>query len=149
MENNRLKFGYEDTDKSIEIDLYGLVFKVNIENKDIKELENIKDNVELEELEEIINKYLGRNAIEKINTKRKQDGYNEINEDIATQIIICIMKAYANTMIGSLTDITDDIDNKIDGTMKKINKVKNYRNRQEKTSYNRNQYRGKRNYRRY
>ena len=149
MENNRLKFGYEDTDKSIEIDLYGLIFKVNIENKDIKVLENIKDNVELEELEEIINKYLGRNAIEKINTKRKQDGYNEINEDIATQIIICIMKAYANTMIGSLTDITDDIDNKIDGTMKKINKVKNYRNRQEKTSYNRNQYRGKRNYRRY
>ena len=74
MENNRLKFGYEDTDKSIEIDLYGLIFKVNIENKDIKELENIKDNVELEELEEIINKYLGRNAIEKINTKRKQDG---------------------------------------------------------------------------
>ncbi len=30
MEDKRLKFGYEDTDKSIEIDLYGIVFNVNI-----------------------------------------------------------------------------------------------------------------------
>lgn len=140
----RLKFGYEDTDKSIEIDLYGLIFSVNIKNKNIRELENIGDNVELGELKEIINKYLGTNAVDKINKKRKEDGFDEIDEDIATQIIMCIIKAYANTMLSGLTDVTNNIDNKINGTMQNINKINNYR---KKTNYNRNQYR--RNYRRY
>lgn len=148
MGNNRLKFGYEDTDKSIEIDLYGIVFSVNIRNKNIKELENIKDDVELEELKEIINKYLGTNAVDRINQKRKEDGYNEIDEDIATQIIMCIIKAYANTMLSGLTDMTDSIDDKINNTMENINKINNYRDK--KTNYNRNPYRGnRRNYRRY
>lgn len=149
MENEVLKFGYEDTDKKIEVDLYGLSFEVDVKSKDIEKLKNIKDDVKLEELEEIIDKHLGKNAVEKINQKRKQDGYNEIDEDIATQIIIFIIKVYTNTMLGGLTDITDDIDNKIDNTMRKINEVKNYRNREERRNYNRNEYRGRRNYRRY
>lgn len=143
MNNRKISFGYEDTDKSIEIDLYGLVFKVNVKNRDIEDLKNIKDNVSLEELEGIINKYLGRNAVDEINRQRKQDGYGLIDEDIATQIIICIMRAYTNTMLSGLTDTMDDIDGKINNTMKNVNKVKQF-NRYERRNYNR---RG--NYRRY
>ena len=28
MENKRISFGYEDTDKKIEIDLYGIIFQI-------------------------------------------------------------------------------------------------------------------------
>ena len=143
MNNKKIRFGYEDTDKSIEIELYGLVFKVNVKNKDIEDLKNIRDNVSLEELEGIINKYLGRNAVNEINRQRKQDGYNVIDEDIATQIIICIMRAYTNTMLSGLTDTMDDIDGKINNTIENVNKVKQF-NRYERRNYNR---RG--NYRRY
>lgn len=149
MENKVLKFGYEDTDKKIEVELYGLSFEADIKSQDIEELKNIKDDVKLEELEKIIDKHLGKNAVEKINEKRKQDGYNEIDEDVAMKIIMFIIKVYANTMLEGLTDITDEIDNRIDNTMNKINEVKNYRNREEKRNYNTNQYRGRRNYRRY
>lgn len=151
MENNKKKFsfGYEDTDKSIEIDLYGLIFKANVKNKDIEELKNIRDDIELSELEEIINKYLGRNAVEKINRQRKLDGYNEIDEDIATQIILCIIKAYTDTMLSGFTDTADNINRKINDINDGINNITNM-NREQRRNYSRNQYRGnRRNYRRY
>ena len=45
MENNkkRLSFGYEDTDKKVEIELYGLVFEIK-NMSSVEELENIDRN---------------------------------------------------------------------------------------------------------
>lgn len=135
MNNNIMKFGYEDTDKKIEIDLYGIEFEIKLDNKKIKELENIKDEISLKEMEMHIDEILGENAVKKINEKRKKDGYKEIDENIALQIFMCIFQAYSNSYIGNITNYMENSNNKIENQYNRLNR-------------NVNKYR-KRNYRRY
>ena len=144
MNNKRVSFGYEDTDKKIEIDLYGLVFEIkNIDN--VEELENLDEN-DSNEIEAQIDKILGKGAVEKINKKRINDGYSEMTLDVELNVIGCIMSAYAETMIKNPI-------NKVTNTVEKINRDMNNfsgTNREQRRNYNRNQYRGnRRNYRRY
>ena len=135
MNNNIMKFGYEDTDKKIEIDLYGIEFKIKLDNKKIKELENVKDEISLKEMEMHIDEILGENAVKKINEKRKKDGYKEIDENVALQIFMCIFQAYSNSYIGNITNYMENSNNKIENQYNRLNR-------------NVNKYR-KRNYRRY
>lgn len=135
MNNNIMKFGYEDTDKKIEIDLYGIEFEIKLNNKKIKELENVKDEISLKEMEMHIDEILGENAVQKINQKRKKDGYKEIDENIALQIFMCIFQAYSNSYIGNITNYMEKSNNKIETQYNRLNR-------------NVNKYR-KRNYRRY
>lgn len=135
MNNNIMKFGYEDTDKKIEIDLYGIEFEIKLDNKKIKELENIKDEISLKEMEMHIDEILGENAVKKINEKRKKDGYKEIDENIALRIFMCIFQDYSNSYIGNITNYMENSNNKIENQYNRLNR-------------NVNKYR-KRNYRRY
>lgn len=135
MNNNIMKFGYEDTDKKIEIDLYGIEFEIKLDNKKIKELENVKDEISLKEMEMHIDEILGENAVKKINEKRKKDGYKEIDENVALQIFMCIFQAYSNSYIGNITNYMENSNNKIENQYNRLNR-------------NINKYR-KRNYRRY
>lgn len=143
MENKKaLSFGYEDTDKSIEINLYGLVFEIrNLDNiKELEELDKNDGNV----IEAQLEKILGKGAIDKINDKRRKDGYKELNLNIELNILGCIFETYAKSMTGNVFErVTNAINN--------INKdINNGMNREQRRNYNRNQYRGnKRNYRRY
>ena len=141
-----LSFGYEDTDKSIEIELYGLVFEIkNLDN--IKELENLdRNNSNI--IESQLEKILGEGSIEKINRKRISDGYKELDLNIELNILGCIFETYAKSMtgnvLGRVTKAVDDINKDINTNM----------NREQRRNYNRNyntnQYRGnRRNYRRY
>lgn len=141
-----LSFGYEDTDKSIEIELYGLVFEIkNLDN--IKELENLdRNNSNI--IEAQLEKTLGEGSIEKINRKRISDGYKELDLNIELNILGCIFETYAKSMtgnvLGRVTKAVDDINKDINTNM----------NREQRRNYNRNyntnQYRGnRRNYRRY
>lgn len=142
MESKRLKFGYEDTDKSIEIELYGLVFK--IENLDsLEEIEKI-DKRDSNIIEKQLEKILGEGAIEKINRKRISDGYKKLDLNIELSILGCIFETYAKSMtgnvLGRVTNVVNDINKDIDNNI----------NREQRRNYNRNQYRGnRRNYRRY
>ena len=135
MNNNRTKFGYEDTDKKIEIDLYDIVFEIKLDNKKIEELKKEKDEISLEEMERYIDDILGENAVKKINDKRKLDGYKEIDENVALQIFMCIFQAYSNSYIGNITNYMENSNNKIENQYNRLNR-------------NVNKYR-KRNYRRY
>ena len=60
------EISYNDTDKKIEVSIYGLVFEIKskIEEKDLKEMEDNKNNQE--KVEEYINKLLGDKAVDKI-----------------------------------------------------------------------------------
>lgn len=143
MENKKvLSFGYEDTDKSIEINLYGLVFEIkNLDN--IEELENLDRN-NSNAIEAQLEKILGTGSIEKINRKRVSDGYKELDLNIELNILGCIFETYAKSMkenvIGRVTNAVNDINKDININM----------NREQRRNYNRNQYRGnRRNYRRY
>ena len=71
-----MRIGYENTDKKIEIEIYGLKFEIkNVEK--IKDYENIEDD-DLNGLEKVIETLLGENSINKLNEQRKKDGYEKI-----------------------------------------------------------------------
>lgn len=141
MENKRISFGYEDTDKKIEVDFYGLTFEIN--NLDgIGELKKLdQDNEDVVEAQ--LEKILGKGAIEKINRKRVSDGYKELDLNIELNMLGCIFEAYAkettNSVLGRVTKVTDDINKDIGNIM----------NREQRRSYNRTNYNKNRNRRRY
>ena len=142
MENKkRLSFGYEDTDKSIEIDLYGLVFEIkNLDDiEEIKSLDRNNSNV----IEAQIEKLLGTGSIAKINEKRRKDGYRELDLNIELNILGCIFETYAKSMSNN---VFKRVANAVDDVNKDINSAMN---REQRRNYNRNQYRRSRNYRRY
>ena len=67
MEDKRISFGYEDTDKKIEIELYGLIFEIrNFES--IEKLSSMDKNSK-NAVEEYIENILGEGSIAKINRK--------------------------------------------------------------------------------
>lgn len=140
-----LSFGYEDTDKKLEIELYGLVFEIRNLNS-IEELENLDKN-NYNSIEEQLEKILGKGSIEKINNKRRKDGYQDLDINIELNILGCIMETYAKSMtnntLGRVLDSVNDMNKDID------NVINNNFNRNQRRSYNRSQYRGNRNYRRY
>lgn len=141
MEDKRISFGYEDTDKKIEVDFYGLVFEIN--NLDsIGELKKLdQDNEDM--IEAQLEKILGKGAIEKINRKRVSDGYKELDLNIELNMLGCIFEAYAkgatNNVLGRVTKITDNINKDMGNIM----------NREQRRSYNRTNYNKNRNRRRY
>lgn len=140
-----LSFGYEDTDKKLEIELYGLVFEIRNLNS-IEEFKNLDKN-NYNSIEEQLEKILGKGSIEKINNKRRKDGYQDLDINIELNILGCIMETYAKSMtnntLGRVLDSVNDMNKDID------NVINNNFNRNQRRGYNRNQYKGNRNYRRY
>lgn len=140
-ENTRLSFGYEDTDKKIEIELYGLVFEIrNIDN--LEELSKLDKNNK-NDIKAQLEKILGEGAVDKINKKRKEDGYKELDTSIELNILGCIFETYAKSL-------TNNTLKKVINVAKEVGTTMNEFNRGQRGSYNRNQQRrGRRNYRRY
>ena len=60
-----MRIGYENTDKKIEIEIYGLKFEIKNVDK-IKEYENIEDD-DLNGLEKMIENLIGEGSINKLN----------------------------------------------------------------------------------
>lgn len=141
-ENKVLKFGYEDTDKKIEIEIYGLRFEINnLDNNSYDKYKNI--DKDLGTLEKEIDLILGDGAVGKINAKRISDGYDKMDLNVELALLGCIFEAYTNAITGNLF-------NKVDSTVNSVvNKMNSYQNRTQirNNKYNRN-YRGNR-YRRY
>ena len=147
MENNRLKFGYEEVYKKIEVEIFGLIFEINkkkIENQDINNVNEKDEDVVKRKIEEII----GEGAIEKLNNKAISDGYSSMTlaeeSKVLTFLYTTYMKFTTNEMIKDVTNTSKEIEEKA-----KIMSNINYKNREQKRNYNRNQYRGRKNYRRY
>ncbi len=69
MENGILKFGYEDTDRKIEVELYGIIFEINKRNIVDKDINKINQD-DINNVEKEIKELIGENSIEKINNKR-------------------------------------------------------------------------------
>ena len=133
--NNRMSFGYQDTDKKIEIELYGLVFEIkNLSNEKIEKFRNV--NSDLSELERQIEDILGNGSIEKINNKRIADGYDKMNLEVEVNILGCIFEAYAKAMTNNTIDRVsksiNDINSKVEGLnnnryQRRNNKYNRYR----------------------
>ena len=139
--NNRMSFGYQDTDKKIEIELYGLVFEIkNLSNDKIEELRNV--NSDLSVIERQIEDILGDGSVEKINNKRIADGYDKMTLEVEVNILGCIFETYAKAMTNSTIDRVsksiNDINSKVEG-------LNNNRYQRRNNNYRRNENR----YRRY
>lgn len=139
MDNKVYKFGYEDTDKKIEIELYGLIFEIkNINEEKIKEFKNMDRNNE-DIIEKQIESILGEGCIEEINAKREKDGYSKLTLDIELNILGCIFEAYYNSVINNFAD---KIKNTADNTQKQVQELTmNSLNREQRREYNRSNYR--------
>ena len=119
-----MKIGYEQTDKKIEIEIYDLKFEIkNVEK--LQEFEDVKDN-DLDTIKKMIETMLGEGAVEKINKKRKEDGYEEINSSIALNILLGIYKVYSSEYIDEVL-----------GSMEKMENRVNNINRNTRRNYNR------------
>ena len=130
MNNNIMKFGYEDTDKKIKIELYGIVFEIKLDNKKIEELTKIKNDISLEEMEKYLDEILGENSVKVINEKRKSDGYKEIDENIALQIFMCVFQAYSESYIGNITNYMENSNTKLENQYNRMNRnVNKYKRR--------------------
>lgn len=127
-----MRIGYENTDKKIEIEIYGLKFEIRNVDK-IKEFENVEDN-DLNGLEKMIESLIGEGSINKINEKREKDGYSKIDSTIALNILVGISQQY-------IAEYTDNIMQPFE---KSINRINNF-NRETRRYNNR----GKRRYGRY
>lgn len=133
--NNRMSFGYQDTDKKIEIELYGLVFEIkNLSNDKIEEFRNI--NNDLSKIERQIEDILGNGSVEKINNKRIADGYDKMSLEVEVNILGCIFEAYAKAMTNNTIDRVsksiNDINSKVEGLnnnryQRRNNKYNRYR----------------------
>lgn len=148
-EKRVLSFGYEDTDKKIEINLYGLIFEIkNMENiEDLKNMDkNDKNTIELK-LEQI----LGEGAIDRINKKREEDGYCKLNLDIELNIFGCIFEAYGKAMMDGVTEKVTGTVNSISNDINNLTNLNRYNlnNREQRRNFNRINNRRYRNYRRY
>ena len=127
-----MRIGYENTDKKIEIEIYGLKFEIKNVDK-IKEYENVEDN-DLNGLEKMIESLIGEGSINKINEQREKDGYGKIDSTIALNILVGISQQY-------IAEYTENIMQPFE---KSINRINNF-NRETRRYNNR----GKRRYGRY
>lgn len=148
MKNRRLSFGYEDTDKKIEVDLYGLIFEIDKKKMVDEDVSNINENDE-DSVENKIRELIGEDSIEKINNKRLKDGYEEMTLDVEVAVLTCIYKAYITATSGSMIDEIMNTNKELENRAKDMNNNRNsIMNREQRRNYNRNNnYR--RRYRRY
>lgn len=148
MENKRYSFGYEDTDKKIEIELYGLVFEINNINEDSEEYYKNIDKEDINKIEKEIEKLLGNGSIEKINKKRESDGYSKLTLDIELSILGCIFEAYSK---GSIDKVTNKVIKTNKDITNQITELKNnqFNREQRRNRYNKNYNYKKNRYRRY
>lgn len=132
MEESKIrKFGYEDTDEKLEIDLYGIIFEIkDIDN--VKKIENIDRN-DKNVVEEYLKKILGDDCIQKINTKRKSDGYSELTLIIELNILGCIFEVYGEKMANSVLKRVANTANMYNNN---VNNFKNNFNREQRRNYN-------------
>lgn len=135
---DRVKIGYEQTDKKIEIDIYGLVFEIkNVDNEERIETDNLKS------VEEEINKVLGIEAVEKINKKRKEDGKEKMDLNIAITVLTFIYNTYAQQIaknaIETSKETVKNMSNKIDRYNNDVIDFKDrYNNKYNNRKYRRN-----------
>lgn len=143
IENKKMmKFGYEDTDKKIEIEIYGLVFEIkNLDKRNVEELRNIDKS--LDSVEKEIENILGKGSVRELNKKRNKDGYDNMSLDVELAILGCIFETYANATANNMI-------NKVTNTVKNLNDRMNNLNKgnREQRRYN-NRYNNRNRYRRY
>ena len=130
---SKFNLNYEDTEKSVELEIYGLKFE--IDNINLEKLQNV-DRKDKNAVDEILKIVLGNDCIDRINKKRKEDGYNELNLKIELKILGFIMEKYAEAM----SEDTETTVKGIVGLIEKYNVNNNYNREQRRVYSKQNRY---------
>lgn len=129
MNNNKvLKINYEETDKKINVEIYGLIFEINEKVMEDLDVDELKLNGTETEVENVINQLLGDGSVEKINKKRENDGYEKMNLSVAFSIIVFLVNTYVNTVVEPINKVADNFQKTYD----KINNFNGYNSRYRK-----------------
>jgi hypothetical protein len=124
-----MKLGYENTDKKIEVEIYGIPFEIKNVDK-MKQFEDVEDD-DLNGLEEILETLLGEGAIEKLNNQREKDGYKKIDSTIALNLLVGISDLYMNTYTENIMQPLEKSAERINKYNKKFNRY----NRRKRGNY--------------
>ncbi|MFA5408937.1 MAG: hypothetical protein WC343_09240 [Bacilli bacterium] len=138
---NKAVLNYEDVDKGLELEIFGLTFNVDFNEEYIKELKNVdvkSDNTDdeksgFDKLAELLDKILGKDAFKKISDKYKTDKEKEMGLGVIIGVYNFIFKNYTE-VIESLSIPKAPVQNNNND----YRRDNNYRN---------NNYRNDRNYR--
>lgn len=125
------KFDYEQSDKKIKVEIYGLEFEINnLDKEKIEDFKNIDENTDV--IEQEIENILGKGSVQKINEKRVKDGYKEMDLQIELGLLGFVFEIYADTL-------AEKTFGKIEKTMDRFEqRINKYQNRSHRRYNNRN-----------
>lgn len=107
------ELSYNDTEREIEIKIYGLNFKISDKIEKLN-TEEIQKQAETDEkiIEKVIDDILGENATQKINEQRAKDGYDEMNLNVQTQVLNWIVQQYTDEVLEPINKTVNRIQNR-------------------------------------
>lgn len=107
------ELSYNDTEREIEIKIYGLNFKISDKIEKLN-TEEIQKQAETDEkiIEKVIDDILGENATQKINEQRVKDGYDEMNLNVQTQVLNWIVQQYTDEVLEPINKTVNRIQNR-------------------------------------
>lgn len=106
------ELSYKDTDKSIEVVIYGLNFKIDSKIENLNE-EEINEKAKTDEkiIEKIIDEILGENAVKQINEQRIKDGHEEMSISVQAQVLNWIINQYAEEVLLPINNTVNKMQN--------------------------------------
>lgn len=107
------ELSYNDTEREIEVKIYGLNFKISDKIEKLN-TEEIQKQAETDEkiIEKVIDDILGENATQKINEQRAKDGYDEMNLNVQTQVLNWIVQQYTDEVLEPINKTVNRIQNR-------------------------------------
>ena len=126
-ENKRARIGFEDTDKKLEIEIYGEKFEISEEKIGELKTDSIAEEKDIDVMEKMMDDILGAGAVEKLNKIRKDNGYEKMSISNELAIFMKLIEIYAERVLEPITEMERTYSN-----------VYNTMNRYERRNYNRN-----------
>ena len=126
IDNRKARIGFEDTDKSVKIEIYGKDFEIDTNRASKLEAEEIADEKEINVLYKTIDEILGDGTVETLNNIRKENGYGEMEVNHVLPILLKIIEVYTKGMFEPL----EKIERQYSDLYRKINRFerRDYRN---------------------
>lgn len=135
--NNRInKISFEDTDKKLEIDIYGKLYEIKVNKLEEINTEDLEKEEDINAMDKMLDSVLGEGAVEELNKIRKENGYERMAVSHELAIFMKMIEIYADSVMAPI--------NSLENTYNNINRQMN---RYEKRNYNkgyRNNYRYRR-----
>ena len=133
IENKKARISFEDTDKSLKIDIYGKEFEIDESRLSELKTNEIADEKDIDVMYKTLDEILGDGTAETLNNIRKENGYEEMKVNHVLPILLKLLEIYAKHVFEPL----EEVENRYNDVYRKINRYERRNNR----SYRNNRYR--------